>query len=1641
MCVRIFAIFLFLCLTFSPKAFAVECLTIFSGASHQLLPHDERFINIPTNSSTDNLVDNTALIRGDNFYQQTSVSDGGTITVAADNGSGKPAILYLSAGVSWVNVKINANGQAKDLIIYVNSAINISGDDTDINAIIYVNGTITVTDEAEISGALAAIANISISTEAQVTYEQSGVENSDFNGMCGNNVIPMCAAIFPGSKPFSAITPLSNNSEFKPISECNDSQCVLNDVVTVLARNPTIPAGGSDLGELNKASLSDEDYNFYSGWKSNKTNVVYSGNSGTAVIYIKSTGDVKLPDKLKLNKNGDAANVLLVIESSTKIEIGKESEIQAFMYLVAPEIKINEDVDIEGGITVDTDKLIVEKDSEFEYDDDDLEGFNPHGFCRTEVIPEPPVPPVVDYCEATFVNGATSHGSSGKIKYENSPTIYNNGSAELASKKLEAKGSSPSLICDGFGQCTSTGTPTAEMDMLDFLESSDKTTIINVNSSVTLGDSGESHFGEINVFDGGTLNFSSDFSRYRIEEINILESKSGSAVLNLAPGDYYIGEFESYANTTISIVGTGAVRIFLRDHSDFEGNTKVNVGGNVEDLLLYGWAEVHIKGDENNSNYNSEVHGFIYSKTKIELKNSVKLKGAASAGSELKLKNTAEINYVCNTVPQAILNYRFDECAYTGVAGDVFDQQLNFNGTSHGNPSTIADSQINQALDLSAPGTSEWLHVPKAAIDGLNDFSIALWFKSSETKAEQNILHALGGNVNNDEINLYLRHADQVGFKVNNKFSQLESTKQLTDNIWHHLVVTREKKDSCLYIDGELQVCDVGLFIADAISITNDDAVVIGQEQDSYGGSFTSPESFEGKLDEFKVFDSKLSSSDVTAIYENELVGKNYDGSTRAAVNCPVLHHFEIDTIDGAGITCEADNITIKACADASCSIINPDAVDVKLSINGTEYKTVTVSGANGTTTSYPFTTVGQALISLDQTYECTNTSGTPCTVAFKDSGFIISEIPMQISGKPSDEGFNATMLSLRAVETNTTTGVCMGAFPDGGDIPVNLSYSCDVGSTCTNNLILNNNGSDKNITQLATAQDLRFSTDSTASFSLTYPDAGKLTLNAQKDVEVINLEGITVIKDFSVSSNAFVERPFAFKLDFSQDANSGEEFSQNEAFEPVDTGSPFKKAGETFKLTATAVQWQSGQDNSPYDGVPDDFRSIDGNDTAEYFVDGKLTTVHALVLPEGANAGNLTTKVSNVFSNSIITNEYSYDEVGILKLNVNLFDNDYLGVGNIFGEVTNVGRFTPAFFIQTVESNGKLNASHYEGSCEINNWAYAGQRVVNNSGTITNVGAIGYKDLSAPMINITAYNLSGAITQNYTESGFMKLLKSGIDITSPVNDELALRVETSTEENIAVNSDMSPGEHPVVSGEKGIVTYTFNATDHFIYEHTTYSRIKPFDAKIPFTINAIQDSDVIKLYNPLIDPVFDPVRQPTEKVITDGVEIRFGRWLLENSYGPETSRLPVTMFVQHYVGTAPEDEKFINNEQESCLVPTIESEEPTGDIGDGGMALWKYRLGDLGDPDNLLPSHTSPSVDDEDKTFTAGVYQSLFFSAPDNGSQDRQGSLAFEYQVPPWLQYDWNGNGNFTNNPTTRLTFGVYRGNDRIIYQREVVK
>jgi MSHA biogenesis protein MshQ len=129
---------------------------------------------------------------------------------------------------------------------------------------------------------------------------------------------------------------------------------------------------------------------------------------------------------------------------------------------------------------------------------------------------------------------------------------------------------------------------------------------------------------------------------------------------------------------------------------------------------------------------------------------------------------------------------------------------------------------------------------------------------------------------------------------------------------------------------------------------------------------------------------------------------------------------------------------------------------------------------------------------------------------------------------------------------------------------------------------------------------------------------------------------------------------------------------------------------------------------------------------------------------------------------------------------------------------------------------------------------------------------------------------------------------------------------------------------------------------------------------------------------------------------------------VLENSFGPETSNFPQPMRLEHYDGT-----DFTDSLANSC-----ESFDPT-----------KISLSNI----SLDPALTS--VLGASGNFINGQTQGLGFQATGRGNQ---GQIGVTYDSYDWLRYDWDDDGDYDDNPNAVATFGLFRGDDRLIHWRE---
>ncbi len=136
--------------------------------------------------------------------------------------------------------------------------------------------------------------------------------------------------------------------------------------------------------------------------------------------------------------------------------------------------------------------------------------------------------------------------------------------------------------------------------------------------------------------------------------------------------------------------------------------------------------------------------------------------------------------------------------------------------------------------------------------------------------------------------------------------------------------------------------------------------------------------------------------------------------------------------------------------------------------------------------------------------------------------------------------------------------------------------------------------------------------------------------------------------------------------------------------------------------------------------------------------------------------------------------------------------------------------------------------------------------------------------------------------------------------------------------------------------------------------------------------------------------------------------EIRSGRVFLQNAFGSELLALQLPLAVQYYRDATA---RWTANAADTCTTLTQ---------GDFTLGNWTGAL---------LSGDTAVTA----VTLSAGS-GSLTLSAPGAG---KVGSVDVTGNVPAWLRYDWNPTGAATD-PVGRASFGVFKGPDSVIYQRE---
>jgi MSHA biogenesis protein MshQ len=224
------------------------------------------------------------------------------------------------------------------------------------------------------------------------------------------------------------------------------------------------------------------------------------------------------------------------------------------------------------------------------------------------------------------------------------------------------------------------------------------------------------------------------------------------------------------------------------------------------------------------------------------------------------------------------------------------------------------------------------------------------------------------------------------------------------------------------------------------------------------------------------------------------------------------LHHLEVTTDNSAKVTCKPTVYTVKACADASCSVSYTGGVSGTLSVSGqtVNYPTGTGfsigSGTSSTTLSTNITTAGVATVALSAigspaVYCGMNgvsaANGGSCALTTVDSAFLVS-MPDHVSD-------TIQQITVSAVQKSATSNACTAALANASK-PVNLSCTYANPTTGTKSLNVTDASNSSSATMTcgssgafgtAGAVTMAFDGNGVARPTIRYPDVGKIGLNA----------------------------------------------------------------------------------------------------------------------------------------------------------------------------------------------------------------------------------------------------------------------------------------------------------------------------------------------------------------------------------------------------------------------------------------------------------------------------------------------------------------------------------------------------------------
>lgn len=732
-----------------------------------------------------------------------------------------------------------------------------------------------------------------------------------------------------------------------------------------------------------------------------------------------------------------------------------------------------------------------------------------------------------------------------------------------------------------------------------------------------------------------------------------------------------------------------------------------------------------------------------------------------------------------------------------------------------------------------------------------------------------------------------------------------------------------------------------------------------------------------------------------------------YSASEVAAVQNVIpcstsFNHIEL-IHDGAALTCETENITVRLCNSANdCSLPYVGAVNVTLTPSGWAGGN-TQDVTDGQVLQLPLTSTGTYTLGVSSSAPvassaviCRNTAtGTnsltdpaACNLTYYETGFTYT-IPTQTScSASSDITISAVTLDPTLLPQQVCKPTLLG---ETRDVTFSLTYNSP--AIGTNDLTLTYAGTPYAIDNV-TSQSVPIAFDLTtgqSTFTVDYPDAGQITLTASAD------DGLT-----SPGTATFVTKPAQLYV-HADEANAS-------CAAPFENCSLFKRAGEPFDLKVRGA--------------------CSDNSLTPNFELSNLSVSHTNIAPAIAQGVlGIDTFSIDPTDNGEHTIAQTISEVGVFTFTVpDITVNDatsvYDGLTITGGAASNIGRFYPDHFC--LSSNSIVN------------------RTDPNTATTCTDGFSYLDEEFEARFTLTAQAMNavctdGTSTQNYhdTWSKFSTPFNEDTSNASEqgkwnlgaVNDPAGTPVNLNT--RISINTVTSTPTN--FTNGQAVVTTKININRSGAAPG--YTAEAPF-ADVRVAINPI-DTDTVGIDSPDLTIGTDTYRE------VGNTELYFGRLFAENAFGTDQTDVGLDMYARTEFCNAVNGgvcSNWQHKTDDSCTLYNINPPAGVqlganpGSIGTPGYyqrasATVTSSVFDFND-DGAAASYARVHVPDTNN-HSAGWR--LFYTAGGNGG---------DFTIP--FQFPFNTDTSvhpYLLHVDGVASFGEFRGDDRIIFWREILE